>query len=281
MPELPEVEVLVRHLAPRLAGRTIRNLQVIDPRSIRHSNAERFAQALTGARFQSLHRRGKYLVFSMKKERRDLPLVGHLGMTGRLSISPRTRPLPRHATVVFSLGRDALLFEDVRRFGGLTLDASAINRLGPEPLGRGFTVDALARCLSTSRQAIKVRLLDQHAVAGIGNIYASEALFQAKINPRTPSRSLSPASVRRLRIGIRRVLSRAIRFGSTVPLDFEGTPQNDGLFYYGQSSDDSGQYDEQLQVYGREAAPCRCCGTHIRKLVQAGRSTFLCPHCQN
>lgn len=280
MPELPEVEVLVRHLAPLLGGKSIRTVRVMDRRSIRRSSPSEFIRTLTGARFQSLHRRGKYLVFSVRTHRRNHPLIAHLGMTGRLYVNRRSSPRPKHATIVIGMGRDTLVFEDARRFGGMTLDPAPLARLGPEPLEPGFSAARLGRALSTSRQPIKVKLLDQAVVAGIGNIYASEALFLARIDPRTASRSLNRTRLRRLRAAIRRVLSAAIRFGSTLPLDFGSTVTSNDLFYYGQSAGDEAHYRERLRVYDREGQRCRRCGTPIRKIVQAGRSTFFCPCCQ-
>jgi formamidopyrimidine-DNA glycosylase len=280
MPELPEVEVLVRHLAPRLEGKTLRNLRVLDARSIRDSTPSHFGKTLTGARIQSLRRRGKHLVFALRRNREDLRLIAHLGMTGRLYVAPAKVSPGRHTTVLFTLGRDQLVFDDVRRFGGLTLDASVLERLGPEPLERAFTVDALTQVLRNSRQPVKVRLLDQATVAGIGNIYASEALFLARIHPRTPSRRLNRPRLQRLHIAIRQVLTQAIRFGSSVPLNFGTTPVRNSLFYYGKSEEDPGGYDERLRVYDREDEPCRSCATRIRRIVQAGRSSFLCPRCQ-
>lgn len=270
----------MRHLAPRLVGKVIRDVRVIDRRSIRQSTPSKFIKTVCGARFQSLERRGKHLVFSIRTNRRDQPLLAHLGMTGRLYLTRRTTSLPKHATVRFGLGRESLVFEDARRFGGLTLDASALARLGPEPLESNFTIEVLSQALAGSQQPIKVKLLDQSVVAGIGNIYASEALFRARIHPRTPSGKLDRPSLQRVRTAIRRVLSQAIRFGSTVPLHFDSPSTSKGLFYYGQSSTDSGVRAERLRVYDREGEPCRRCGARIQRRVLANRSTFFCPRCQ-
>jgi formamidopyrimidine-DNA glycosylase len=281
MPELPEVEVLVRHLAPRLVGKVIRNTRVLDRRSVRQSTPSKFIQTVSGARVESLERRGKYLVFSIRTKRRDQTLLVHLGMTGRLYLTRQAAPTTRHATVLFGLGCETLVFEDPRRFGRLSLDASPLSRLGPEPLESSFTVQALGQALAGSRQSIKVRLLDQSVVAGIGNIYASEALFMARIDPRTVSQKLKPPAHQRLRRAMRKVLSQAIRFGSTVPLAFASTTSNSRLFYYGQSSENRAKHVERLRVYDREGERCpRCRTTPIRKLVLAGRSTFYCPNCQ-
>lgn len=282
MPELPEVEVLVRHLARALRNRSIRQVQVRRPRVLRPTSSRRFEQVLRGATFRGLSRRGKYLVFVLRaaRERGPVILLGHLGMTGRMYLQPVGTPLPRHAAVVFNLGRENFVFEDTRYFGRLTLDAGAIGRLGPEPLDGGFTVEAFARALKRSAQSIKVKLLDQGLVAGIGNIYASEALFRAGISPRMASRRLQPVHVRRLWRAIRATLAEAIEGGSTVPLNQAGTGKRDGLFYFGRAAGAPDRYEERLRVYDREGQACPDCGGGIKRLVQAARSTYFCPRCQ-
>lgn len=282
MPELPEVEVLVRHLMPLLVGRRVRAVTVFRPRVIRPHRIEEFCRALQGARFAGLHRRAKYLVFALRRRGRrgEFSLIGHLGMTGRLYLLPARAALPRHCAVTLDLGRHRLVFEDTRYFGRLTLTDGALARLGPEPLEPHFTPAGLAAALRGSRQAIKARLLDQRVVAGLGNIYASEALFRARLSPSRAAGSLSTIEVRRLHRAIRVVLREAVRFGSTVPLDWSGTAGRDNLFYYGRAAGAPDYYAERLTVYDRAGQPCRRCGGVIRRLVQAGRSTFYCPHCQ-
>ena len=174
-----------------------------------------FARAVRGATFSGVSRRGKYLVFDLRAAQaaRSLRLLGHLGMTGRMYLLPAKAPLPKHAAVVMALGRTKFVFEDTRYFGRLTLDSSALERLGPEPLGRQFTVEGFASALQRSRQPIKVKLLDQSLVAGIGNIYASEALFRARLAPTLPAREVTLAQTARLWRAIRAVLREAIRCG--------------------------------------------------------------------
>ncbi len=281
MPELPEVEVLVRHLAPLLAGRQVRAVDVLRSRVIRPHPPRSFARRLIGATFLALHRRGKYLVFTLRAPGGSaFPLLGHLGMTGRLYLQPRRAKRPVHCAVALDLGRHRLVFEDTRYFGRLNLDTRPLAQLGPEPLEGEFTADHLAAALRGSRQAIKVRLLDQNVVAGLGNIYASEALFRAKLSPRRAAGSLRPDEVRRLHRAIRRVLREAILLGSTLPLDWAGTGGRDGLFYYGRAAGAAQSYEERLAVYDRAGQPCRRCGTPVRRVAQAGRSTFYCPGCQ-
>ncbi len=282
MPELPEVEILVRHLAPALVDRKIQDVEVRRAKSVRPGSPRSFRKNLRGARFLGLSRRGKYLVFTLRPATRRAPLtlLGHLGMTGRMYLLPAGAPLPKHAALVLNLGKENFVFEDTRYFGRLTLDAGAIARLGPEPLDGAFTVEGLARALKRSAQAIKVKLLDQGLVAGVGNIYASEALFRAGISPGLASRRLKPAQVRRLWRAIRETLAEAIECGSTVPLNYSGTGQRDGLFYFGRAAGASDYYAERLRVYDRQGEPCPNCGGAIRRRVQAGRSTFYCPRCQ-
>jgi formamidopyrimidine-DNA glycosylase len=202
-------------------------------------------------------------------------------MTGRLYVSRSTMPLPKHAAVVFDLDRDRLVFEDTRYFGRITLDPAAIEKLGPEPLADGFAPTAFAAALKRSRQAVKVKLLDQSLVAGVGNIYASEALFRAGIAPTLPACKLSLAQVKRLRQAIRHVLEQAIRCGSTIALNYAGIGNHDRLFYFGSTPGNPDSYAERLSVYDRAGLPCLKCGAKIKRIVQSARSSFFCPHCQH
>lgn len=282
MPELPEVEVLVRHLRPLVCGRRIRAIAVRRARVLAPTSASRLQRALRGATFTGLSRRGKYLVFELHQpgQRAPLILVGHLGMTGRMYLTPQRAPLPKHAAVILDLGRERFVYEDSRYFGRFTLDTRALAHMGPEPLGEDFTVAAFGAALARSRQAIKVKLLDQSLVGGLGNIYASEALFRARIAPQLPARKLNLAQVKVLRRTIRAVLTEAIRFGSTIPLH-HGEPRNGaGLFYFGLAVGAADYYSERLRVYDRKGLPCPRCKTSIRRIVQAARSTFYCPVCQ-
>jgi formamidopyrimidine-DNA glycosylase len=282
MPELPEVEVLVRHLAPLLKGRKIRAVRVNRAKVLAPTTTRQFTQALLGTEFCGLARRGKYLLFELRRSKRTEPrtLVGHLGMTGRMYLLSAQAPLPKHAAVVLGLGRENFIFEDTRYFGRLTLDNRALERLGPEPLGPDFTVRGFADALARSGQPIKIKLLDQSLAAGVGNIYASEALFRAGIAPGLPARKLRSAQVEQLWQAIREVLGEAIECGSTVPLNFIGLGKRDGLFYFGRAPGAPDYYEERLRVYDRAGRPCPQCGTAIKRRVQAGRSTFYCARCQ-
>ncbi|HTH47340.1 MAG TPA: bifunctional DNA-formamidopyrimidine glycosylase/DNA-(apurinic or apyrimidinic site) lyase [Candidatus Limnocylindria bacterium] len=281
MPELPEVEVLVRHLDPLLRGRTVRGVSVGRPKVVLPSSAAGLSERLVGATFQATTRRAKCLLFELRHGRKADPftLIGHLGMTGRMFLQPKEAPLPKHTAVSLDLGGERFVFEDTRYFGRFHLDSGVLAPLGPEPLSEDFTVEAFAAALKRSSQPIKVKLLDQTLVAGIGNIYASEALFRAGISPKRAANRVKADQVRRLRETVREVLAEAIACGSTIPLDFAGG--KDGLFYYGTATDGGGNfYDERLRVYDREGQPCGSCGTPIRQCVQAARSTYWCPQCQ-
>lgn len=289
MPELPEVEVLVRHLRERLVGQRIREVDVFRTRTIRPTDPEALRVALIGARFVSLERRGKFMLFTWKHPRKPAKLkdstvllVGHLGMTGRMFVTASDAPLPRHVPVRLQFDGAQMIFEDPRYFGRLTLDASALENLGPEPWDPGFNGHYLKQALKRCVQPIKVKLLDQSLVTGVGNIYASEALFRARISPRLPAKRLKEDQLERLTLTIREVLEEAIRFGSTLALDFAGEGSKDGLFYYGSSPDPARRatYEERLQVYDREGRACYQCQEPIRRVVQAARSTFYCPQCQ-
>ncbi|HEX4266237.1 MAG TPA: bifunctional DNA-formamidopyrimidine glycosylase/DNA-(apurinic or apyrimidinic site) lyase [Verrucomicrobiae bacterium] len=281
MPELPEVEVLVRHLAPLVENRKIQSVDVRRERIVSPTTVKEFSRKLRDATFIQLSRRGKYLLFELRG-RRGAPflLIGHLGMTGRMYLLPVKIVLPKHAAVVLNLGPENFVFEDTRYFGRLTLDASAVEVLGPEPLGDDFTVEYFSRALQRSAQPVKIKLLDQSLVAGVGNIYASEALFRAGIAPQLPARRLKPEQVARLRQSIRDTLTEAIERGSTVPLSFSGDGNRDGLFYFGSAPGAPDFYEERLRVYDRAGKPCVTCGSPIKRIVQGARSTFYCPTCQ-
>jgi formamidopyrimidine-DNA glycosylase len=281
VPELPEVEVLVRHLRPLLVGRTIAEVSIRREKVIRPTQPEQLKAKLKGAEFKNLTRRGKYLVFTLRQAGKPEPfqVLGHLGMTGRMWLASGSEPLPKHAAVVLHLGSRTFVFEDTRYFGRFTLDTSPVQRLGPEPLEAKFTPGTLADALQRSRVPVKVKLLDQAVVAGVGNIYASEALFRAGIAPDIPSRRLKPEQVRSLWRAIRAVLREAIRCGSTVPLNFSAD-KSDGLFYFGRAAGIADFYEERLRVYDRAGLPCGRCGTAIRRVVHASRATYFCPGCQ-
>jgi formamidopyrimidine-DNA glycosylase len=282
MPELPEVEVLVRHLGPLLVNKMVRGVQIHRAKITRPTTARRMREKLVGTKFKSITRRAKYLLFKMKPPGRALAfmMIGHLGMTGRMYVQPAKQELPKHVATVLEIGRNNFVFEDTRYFGRLSLDDKRLSTLGPEPLEDKFNCQALRQALRRSSQPIKVKLLDQSVVAGIGNIYASESLFSAGISPCKAANRLINRQCQALAVAIRETLTEAIECGSTVPLDFAGTNRRDRLFYYGRASDAPDYYEERLKVYDRKGEPCLKCTTSICRIVQAGRATYFCPRCQ-
>jgi formamidopyrimidine-DNA glycosylase len=166
-------------------------------------------------------------------------------------------------------------------FGRLTLDVRSLAQLGPEPWATEFTAEFFAAALRRSSQPVKVKLLDQSLVAGVGNIYASEALFRAKISPKLAAKKLTRPQVKQLHRAIREVMQEAIDCGSTIPLNFGDNKSDDGLFYFGRTADAPDYYEERLRIYDRAGQPCIRCRTKIQQIVQAARSTYFCPHCQD
>ncbi len=273
MPELPEVETIRSRLAPRLAGRRIERVAIVDPRLTRPEPPEAVAAALEGERIADVRRRGKYLVFAFESGRH---LLVHLRMTGGFQHSAEggdDSDPHRRAVVRLDDGSD-VAYRDVRRFGmWLLLEPGELDdywrgRLGSEPLEREFTTASLARGLSGRRLAVKAALLDQRAVAGIGNIYADEALWWARIHPLRPAGSLAKDEVAALRKGVRKALEVGIARHGTTLRDYRDP---DGR---------RGRMKGELRVYGREHEPCRRCGTPIERIRAAGRGTWYCPYCQ-
>jgi formamidopyrimidine-DNA glycosylase len=274
VPELPEVETIRARLEPALVGRRIERVDIADPRLTRPEPPEAVAAELAGERIRALDRRGKYLVVVFESGRR---LLIHLGMTGNLQ-HPAEGGLAadpyRRAVVRLDDGSD-VAYRDVRRFGTWTLleleqfeEYLTVRRLGREPLERDFTSRALAHALEGRRAPIKAALLDQRAAAGIGNIYADEALWRACIHPLRPSGTITPEEVGALRKGIRQALEMGI------------ARQGASLRDYRDPSGARGRMQDEFRVYGREGEPCARCGTPIEKIRAAGRGTWYCPTCQ-
>lgn len=278
MPELPEVQVLVQSLQQTLPGRTINKVTICREKSVRPDSATAFVKRLKGLQFQSVQRRAKYLLFNLCDRAESLQILGHLGMTGRMFLQSKKSQRPKHTALWMELDRGNFVFEDTRYFGRMSFNLDALDRLGPEPLSDDFELAGFREKLKRSRQAIKVRLLATDLVVGVGNIYASEALYRSRIHPQTPANQITAIQARRLHKAIRETLGEAIELGSSLALDWAGKQNRDGLFYFGgqqQSSD-----EERFFVYGKEGDPCIRCGAGIRRLVQAARSTFFCPRCQ-
>lgn len=269
MPELPEVETVVRALRPVLEGRTVRELELLHPRVSRHSDPRHLRDALRGAKVTRLRRRGKFILFELEGRP---ALTVHLRMSGQLLLSEEPMEGP-HVRARFGF-RDGpwLNFVDVRTFGTLFLldgsEPEGFRNLGLEPLSDAFTVPAFATLLQGRVTAVKTLLLRQDLVAGVGNIYASEACYRARTHPATPAGQLNSEQVERLHAALREVLADAVEQMGTTLSDFRDP------------SGEAGRYGNRLEVYGRENEPCPKCGTTIERMVQHGRSTFFCPGCQ-
>lgn len=273
MPELPEAETIVRDLRDRIVGARIAAVHIIHPDILAHDlRPAHFRAAMTGKRLTGVRRRAKKVLLEVEGE---LTIVVNLGMTGRLIVSdsPRAGEF-RHVAIRFDLddGR-AVLYDDIRRFGSLELHdpeslAARLAELGVEPLSDEFTGKLLHELTSHSRTPIRNWLLDQRRVAGIGNIYAIEALWHARVHPARPANSLTAREASKLRDALRQVLQESI--------DARGTTISD----YRDSSGEAGAYSARLKVYGREGEPCPRCGTPIERIVLSNRSAFFCPKCQ-
>jgi formamidopyrimidine-DNA glycosylase len=282
MPELPEVETIRRSLEPDLVGRRIASVEVHRPTRISvgdeavggvasggEGQAEALAQALPGQRIVGTSRRGKYLVFHLDSGDR---LVVHLRMTGSLVLRPPGTELPRYASVTWTLddGR-RLHLADLRRFATVWLvvdEARVMAKLGPEPFDEEFTVEDLAAKLARRRAPVKAVLLDQAVVAGLGNIYVDEALFESGIHPQRLANTLRSEEVARLHEAVGRVLERGVRNRGT------------SLRSYRDGTGAPGRNQEALRVFRRTDKPCPNCGTPIQRLRVGGRSSHFCPSCQ-
>jgi formamidopyrimidine-DNA glycosylase len=271
MPELPEVETIRRHLAPHVEGRVLTELDVEDPRWCEPLAPQALRDAVEGRVIERLGRRGKYLVWELADE---VFLLVHLRMTGTLLLDPAPGVLYRRVRFVLSDGHE-LAFCDPRRFGTgqLVLGAEALEeffatRVGLEPLGPELTGQAL-RVLAKGRRApIKAFLLDQRRVAGVGNIYADEALFRARVHPLRPAGSLKREQYEELAAAVQEVLAAGIDAGGASIDDFR---HPDGV---------QGAFQNGFQVHLRQGEPCARCGTEIVKFVAAGRGTYACETCQ-
>lgn len=275
MPELPEVEMVVRHLQRLVTSRTIIKAQLKLPRLAPDNTPRQFTAWLKNARVEAIARRGKHILLHFDNAR---SLLVHLRMTGRFLYLENHQPDIKHTHALFQLDNDRkLLFVDPRQFGLMHLtrtedlpQSKHLSKLAPEPFSDEFTPGSLHAVLKRSKQPIKLTLLDQTKVLGLGNIYASEALHRAQINPRMSAQKLSSPRAELLHREIVNVLAEAITNNSTIntnPEDISGS-------YTG------GVYETMTKVYEREGLPCYTCQTPIRRFVQGGRSTYFCPRCQ-
>lgn len=271
MPELPEVETVVRGLRPALMGRVITDVVVYWERSIAAPEADVFVQRVTGQRIVDVRRRGKWIVIELNGD----TLLVHLRMTGQLLLERDECAEDKYTRVLFRLDDGGQLrFSDMRKFGRLVLTDEpdeVLGKLGPEPLADAFTASRFGEMLAQRRGRIKSLLLNQRFLVGLGNIYVNEALWRARVHPLRAADTLSLAEVERLHGAIRAVLREAIDEG--------GTTLSDGT--YQQTDGSAGEFAPRLAIYGREGEPCPRCGEEIERITVGQRGTFVCGECQS
>src|SRR5215213_1644243 len=275
MPELPEVELVARSLDRIVTSRRIVSARLLRAGLAPDATPRGFARLLRGALIEAVGRRGKHILFRLDNGR---VLITHLRMTGRFLYLPPEAPLPKHTHALFELDDERrLVFTDQRHFGMMKVVAAAeldqtkeLRSLAPEPFSDEFTPSYLRAALARSRRTLKETLLDQRRVVGLGNIYAAEVMFLARVNPFRVAAQLSRPRLVRLHRAILDVLGESLAHGSTMNVD----PLNIDDSYYG------GGYEGRWRVYDREGEPCNACRAPIRRVAHAGRSTFYCPRCQ-
>lgn len=273
MPELPEVETVRRSLIPDVKGVCIEGVRILFAGIIKHPDPDLFQEKIKGQTIVEIKRRGKYLLFFLTE---DLTLVLHLRMTGQLTICNQTLPVNKHTHLIFSLSSEKeLRFTDVRKFGLVYLvrtdDWAGIKglwNLGYEPLANDFTFEVLEELIVNKKGKLKPFLLDQSKIAGIGNIYADEILFEAGLHPEREIKTLNLKEMKRLYLALRWKLAESILYHGTSTSD------------YVDGRGEKGGFQERLKVYGHAGEPCVRCGTHLKRIVVAGRGTVFCPQCQ-
>ena len=273
MPELPEVETVAKALRKALIGKEVSSLRSLGRMRYPFALA-RARQALVGRSVANIRRRAKYIVVDFDC---DAVLLAHLGMTGFFHVEPVSAPLEKHERLAIAFADETeLRFCDARRFGFVSLSTldpgtewpSELSHLGPEPLEKAFSAKAMLARASGRKAPIKAFIMEQPVVVGVGNIYASEALFAARIDPRRPASSLTPAEWNTLVSEIKKVLRKALRSGGSTIRNYRTVDGSEGFF------------QRSLLVYGKASSPCPHCSTPITTTRLAGRSTFFCPQCQ-
>ncbi|MBU4533985.1 MAG: DNA-formamidopyrimidine glycosylase [Eubacteriales bacterium] len=272
MPELPEVETVVRNLRTKIIGARIEEVELNMAKVVSTPDPETFARLVRSCEIRGINRRGKYILVSFSD---DLVLVVHLRMTGQFVFSATAQPNPKHTHLVLHLSNGYLRFTDMRQFGRFWLvpaselnTVSGLKDLGVEPLTTAFKMNDFCDLLGRRRQKIKALLLDQRTIAGMGNIYTDEALFRSKIHPERLAVEVSVKEARALYRAVREVLNDGIAFGGTSVRDYVDAEGNEGRF------------QDMLRVYGKKGQSCPRCGETIRRIKAAGRGTYFCPRCQ-
>ncbi|QOR65801.1 DNA-formamidopyrimidine glycosylase [Cytobacillus suaedae] len=273
MPELPEVETVRRTLAQLVLGKKIEEVRVLWPKMVKKpSEVEQFIDALKGQTIHEISRRGKFLKFILD----DYVLVSHLRMEGRYGLYSTDEPYDKHTHVFFTFtDKTQLRYKDVRKFGTMHLFKKGeeevempLSQLGPEPFSEAFTEKVLKEGLMKTNRKVKVALLDQKIVVGLGNIYVDEALFRSGIHPEREANSLKPLEIKKLHQEIVSTLQEAVNKGGSTIRSYVNTQGEIGMFQL------------ELYVYGRKGEPCKHCNTSLEKIVVGGRGTHFCPKCQ-
>jgi formamidopyrimidine-DNA glycosylase len=274
MPELPEIETIRRSIEPHILNRTIIRVEVLEPRLREPIVADHFEKLAVNQAVTEVKRRSKYLIWILQNQ---AAVIIHLGMSGRIGMFSDSAPLEKHTHVIFHFAKNRQVrYRDPRRFGlikvvepGQIGSFAGFSLLGPEPLSDGFTAESVAERLKRSARPIKLWLMDGQNVVGVGNIYASEVLYQAGIHPERRADSLSTEEQVRLAASVKVVLISAVEQGGTTINDFCDADGEPGYFQF------------RLEVYQRTGEACSCCGSEIQRIVMGGRSTFFCPMCQH
>lgn len=269
MPELPEVETICRELRDTIVGSEILRCEIFRAGYLRGESPDEFRKDVSGDIVLSVNRRGKYILWDLGAG----TILSHLGMTGKFMLLEDGKEAPKHAVARFDFDDITLLMEDVRRFGRLNFyprgsPAPEIKSLGPEPLSDDFTAGYLSRIFAGRERAVKDLLIDQRIIAGLGNIYASEILFHARIHPLTSGGSLSLYKLRKIVIITGEILELAIENAGTTISDYKRV------------DDKSGGFQHFLRVYGKNGDECHRCKSEIQRIIIGGRSSFFCPKCQ-
>ncbi|EUJ33264.1 formamidopyrimidine/5-formyluracil/ 5-hydroxymethyluracil DNA glycosylase [Listeria floridensis FSL S10-1187] len=272
MPELPEVENVRKTLNELIIGKKIDHVTIGVPKMMVHTDPDEFRLALVGQTFEAVRRRGKFLIFDLT----DCSILAHLRMEGKFRLNDETDEVTKHTHVIFHFtDHTELRFLDVRKFGTMEwiekygeVKTKSIAKLGPEPFPGSFELEPFRSKIMKSSRAIKTLLLDQKYVAGIGNIYADEICYRAKVLPMRPADSLSEIEVSRIYEETMTIMEEAVALGGST------------IRTYVNSQGKLGQFQEKLVVYGHDGDACPICGTVIEKIKLNGRGTHFCPHCQ-